>query len=1234
MSCVRVGSRIGLFLLLGLFPKPLFLVTMAHADEGERFELPISVTAAALNPQTGDVVIASATGNQVWLLPAACFQDRSFKPVGPLVKVPNPIHVGFKQFQDQSYIMIGCFGPDALIVLNADTHTALRMPTNVGAITSLTSTDDSQDPRIFASCIVGSRQLIKLFRIDSSSNVAMTLEQLELGPHSADSSAVSIAVSSTGRWLYVCDEFLHKFRCWRIQEPNNSGVLPTFSLFTERTSRDWKEPIRRLSHEQGVIQGTSLWTADLGESPKPLLFRAESGDFSRPVICGTANRDLRLASLRTGAMLARFQLPPEFVPLNQKTISLGVGTQTFRQTLKPVVLVDGARDRVIVLADRAGMVFDIADVPFPDEPVLAATVDIPRTVIVGEKLMIDIKPGDPRIEVRLRKGPPGMLLENNKLEWTATAEQIGSVTLELQYAHGEATTTEEFHLAVAGRATLCPFVPDGSQFDSSGTHLLIWKSGEKSQIGWLDLEKGNAKATRELPHRIIDVSLVVETLAVLTSDEKRATVSLLDPKTLETRIESTIEAESNVRYLDNAFFSVADNTVSLHAQSGRTYSYLLPHLKRIPDDELPTDSIQRPTNADGFICHALIPKLHQKGPAPPQRSLSIRDSRFPLKLKINSTSVNCIDFPVRLNVDYNAEAIPGRLRVDLVARKSNQDVELYRWPIDVIDPIRGSNVAVSLSVSGSRAALTIDANAYAQDLSSLSELNLQRPLDLHIEQNSLLEIVEGTTRLNYSITGGVPPYVVEFRLLTSNGIPPRAAKSEKVPGTSVHFDADIATYVKDQMPSIAQTLTLWSKDTAAPDILMNAYANSVATRFEQMTGRTPKGVVVAIPVAIDFQDTENPQRHILHYLLVDIPKEELELELNLAIAKRWPGTVVAKDAEARVIAIRGLPIAPELIQLSKALLVEHSKTSKTSNTTISPEELETAAQAALMKCEERWQATLKAERNKPVVYPFRQWVDTDGNTLNARYVKSFAGQIIIMLDLGDSVAIASEKLSVADLKYVDDLTAPRDPEIAARELSRLYLATQLRQIAEASRSFHNSHRLYPPNSLLIEDKQEGLSWRVLILPFLGGNELYELFRLNEPWYSAHNTTIAQFMPSVFRVAGVETEPSHTAILRIVGQQTGSPPNFAIRSHDIRDGISDTLFAVVAAGNQAVDWTCPRDLILEDEISFSSRLWWQDEKATVLMFNTAVKSVSSKTTSDAWLQAAGRNDGKPANLQVE
>lgn len=104
-----------------------------------------------------------------------------------------------------------------------------------------------------------------------------------------------------------------------------------------------------------------------------------------------------------------------------------------------------------------------------------------------------------------------------------------------------------------------------------------------------------------------------------------------------------------------------------------------------------------------------------------------------------------------------------------------------------------------------------------------------------------------------------------------------------------------------------------------------------------------------------------------------------------------------------------------------------------------------------------------------------------------------------------------------------------------------------------------------------------LSWRVAILPFLGEGELYQQFKLDEPWDSPHNKKLLTKIPKVYAdPTGKARDKSATYYQVFVG------PHAAFEKHEFMrfpasfpDGLSNTLLIVEAAN--PVPWTKPEDL---------------------------------------------------------
>src|SRR5262245_3840531 len=83
----------------------------------------------------------------------------------------------------------------------------------------------------------------------------------------------------------------------------------------------------------------------------------------------------------------------------------------------------------------------------------------------------------------------------------------------------------------------------------------------------------------------------------------------------------------------------------------------------------------------------------------------------------------------------------------------------------------------------------------------------------------------------------------------------------------------------------------------------------------------------------------------------------------------------------------------------------------------------------------------------------------------------------------------------------------RAREAAARNMCNLG------GIAVALQNYNEEHGELPPAVVRGANGQPLYSWRVLILPYLEEGELYEEFRLDEPWDSEHNLRLLERMPS-------------------------------------------------------------------------------------------------------------------------
>src|SRR5262249_31318210 len=124
--------------------------------------------------------------------------------------------------------------------------------------------------------------------------------------------------------------------------------------------------------------------------------------------------------------------------------------------------------------------------------------------------------------------------------------------------------------------------------------------------------------------------------------------------------------------------------------------------------------------------------------------------------------------------------------------------------------------------------------------------------------------------------------------------------------------------------------------------------------------------------------------------------------------------------------------------------------------------------------------------------------------------------------------------------------------------------------------YHDVHKALPAAASHDADGKPLLSWRVHLLPHLGQNALYQQFKLDEPWDSAHNKNLIAKMPSVFLRPGQKSEAGKTCYQVRVGKGTISDGPKEIAIKEIRDGTSNTILVLETNDERAVIWTKPAD----------------------------------------------------------
>ena len=148
---------------------------------------------------------------------------------------------------------------------------------------------------------------------------------------------------------------------------------------------------------------------------------------------------------------------------------------------------------------------------------------------------------------------------------------------------------------------------------------------------------------------------------------------------------------------------------------------------------------------------------------------------------------------------------------------------------------------------------------------------------------------------------------------------------------------------------------------------------------------------------------------------------------------------------------------------------------------------------------------------------------------------------------------------------------------ARTDAQRQQSVNNLKQIGLAIHNYAAANNHLPPPVLYGGSTGKvPYSWRVAILPYLEGQDLYNQYNFNEPWDGPNNRKLIDKMPAIYGYPGLtganQSQPSYfvfTGPETILGK--GAEPSFA----DVFDGTSNTILAVEA--KRDIPWTKPEDI---------------------------------------------------------
>ena len=242
-------------------------------------------------------------------------------------------------------------------------------------------------------------------------------------------------------------------------------------------------------------------------------------------------------------------------------------------------------------------------------------------------------------------------------------------------------------------------------------------------------------------------------------------------------------------------------------------------------------------------------------------------------------------------------------------------------------------------------------------------------------------------------------------------------------------------------------------------------------------------------------------------------------------------------------------------------------------------------EAAAKQLEDLVDRLLKLARQSMLAEISKQAASSDPvEQAMAKYGQRVSGQMFEVfrpVRKGDTLSLSTKGLGnsqMASVAVIGVLVALLLPAVqAAREAARRSQSmNNLKQIGLSMHNYAQARGTFPARASFDKEGKPLLSWRVHILPFIEGGELYKQFHLDEPWDSEHNKTLIPLMPKLYANPSSVARPGMANYLAVCGKGLMFDGEKGRKFWDIRDGTANTIMVVEADDDHAVIWSKPDD----------------------------------------------------------
>ncbi|MGY8769643.1 MAG: DUF1559 family PulG-like putative transporter [Pirellulales bacterium] len=205
------------------------------------------------------------------------------------------------------------------------------------------------------------------------------------------------------------------------------------------------------------------------------------------------------------------------------------------------------------------------------------------------------------------------------------------------------------------------------------------------------------------------------------------------------------------------------------------------------------------------------------------------------------------------------------------------------------------------------------------------------------------------------------------------------------------------------------------------------------------------------------------------------------------------------------------------------------------------------------------------------------------------------------------------------------------PELARQRICRFNKG----KLSMALFAYRMKHGTLPPAYLADEEGKPMHSWRVLLLPNLGEQALYDKYDFDEAWDGPNNIKLLNRMPDVYACPSAHHhKPGDkfcTNYVAIMGENTMWPSASIRDKSEVTDGLENTLL-LAEFDDTKIPWLKPADLEYNKAIKILSsqdpNIYRQTHSngRMVLFVDGDAKFIPSWQPEAFWKSIIGINDG--------